>query len=459
MNTPRWLRTIAMMAVVAMMLAACSSTDEAATDDEDASSSASGTADTEADDAAGDADADADDDADEGTDAEPAGDPVELTYFTFSAAPDHLEDLDAIIAGFEEANPGVTIEVQTASFDDYFTQLQTRVAGGDAPDTFELNYENFVTYAEAETLMDLSDLVGTDIDPGAFYTDAYEVFAHEGAQMGLPASFSNVVLFYNADLFDAAGLDHPTADWTWADELEAAEALTDADAGVWGHFQPVSFFEFFKVLAQNGGQFFTDDGADVAFDTPEGVEAAEWLLSKVGTTMPTEADMGGQDDAAMFKAGQLAMWHNGIWQFSAMADAPFTWDVVVEPGNTQNASHFFANAVVASADTEHPDEAVAWLQWMAGSETTVETRLASSWELPAVSDLSLLTPYLEQTPPANRQAVFDSLDAVVVPPVIADQAQMQDAVDQALEQARIGNLDAQAAIDQAAAEIRDLLGS
>ena len=447
----RLLTLFLLLAMVA--LAACSSSDSDATDSADTDSADTDSADT---DSAADGEA-VDEEAD--SDGEASGDAVELTYFTFSAAPDHLEDLDRIIAGFEEENPGVTIEVQTAAFDDYFTQLQTRVAGGSAPDTFELNYENFVTYAEAGTLLDLDATVGDAVDPSVFYPRAYEVFAQDGTQYGLPATFSNVVLFYNADLFDAAGMDYPTADWTWDDEAAAAEALTDADAGVWGTFQPVSFFEYFKVLAQNGGEFFTADGTDVAFDSPEGVEAAEWLLSKVGTIMPTEADMGGQDDAAMFKSGQLAMWHNGIWQFAAMADADFTWDVVVEPGNTTDASHFFANAVVGSATTEHPDEAAAWLQYIASSDTAVQTRLESDWELPAVADESLFEPWLALTPPANRAAVFESLDAVVVPPVIADQAQMQDAIDSALEQARLGQIDAQTAVDQAAADIRGLLGS
>lgn len=384
--------------------------------------------------------------------------PVTLTYFTFSAAPDHLEDLDTIIAGFQEEHPNVTIDVQTAAYDDYFTQLQTRVAGGQAPDAFELNYENFVTYAEAGTLLDLDAAGGEAIDASVFYPRAYDVFSLGGTQYGLPETFSNVVLFYNQDLFDAAGLDYPTADWTWADEQAAAEALTDADAGVWGTFQPVSFFEYFKVLAQNGGEFFNADKTDVAFDTPAGVEAAEWLLDKVGTVMPTEAEMGGQDDASMFKAGKLAMWHNGIWQFSGMADAPFSWDVVVEPGNTTDASHFFANSVVASADTEYPGAVMAWLQYMASSETAVQTRLASDWELPAVSDTSLFDTWLEQTPPANRQAVFDSLDAVVVPPVIAEQAKLQDALGRALDEAKLGQIDAATAIEKAAADIRDLLG-
>lgn len=437
-------RVAALLAVVALAATGCSSSgDSGDSGDTDDSGTAS---------AAADGGETADPAADEG----PSED-VTLTYFTFSAAPDHIEDLDAIVSAFEEEHPGITIDVQTAAYDDYFTRLQTRVAGGDAPDTFELNYENFVTYADAGSLLDLSSAVGDTVDPDVFYTQAYEVFAQDGTQYGLPETFSNVVLFYNKDLFDQAGVDYPTADWTWADERAAAEELTKADADVWGTFQPVSFFEYFKVLAQNGGTFFTEDKTDVAFDTPVGVEAAEWLLDKVGTVMPTEADMGGQDDAAMFKAGKLAMWHNGIWQFAGMADAPFEWDIVVEPGNTTDASHFFSNAVVASSGTEHPEAATEWLQFMASSDTAVQVRLESDWELPAVSDTALFDNWLEQSPPANRQAVFDSLDAVAVPPVIAEQAQLQDAVDRALEQARLGQIDAQTAVDQAAESIRELL--
>ena len=82
--------------------------------------------------------------------------PVELTYFTFSAAPDHLEDLDQMIAAFNAEYPNVQVKVETAPFDDYFTKLQTLIAGGTAPDVFELNFENFVTYADKGLLLDLS---------------------------------------------------------------------------------------------------------------------------------------------------------------------------------------------------------------------------------------------------------------------------------------------------------------
>lgn len=395
---------------------------------------------------------------DEPTDTTAAGEPVTIEYFSFSAGEANLPRLEAIAAAFEEENPNIDVELTTAPFDSYFTDLQTRIAGGDAPDAFELNYENFVTYADSGTLLDLAATAPDVVDPSVYAGDAYDVFNYQGTQYGLPGSFSVVVLFYNKDIFDAAGLDYPDSSWTWEDELAAAEALTDVDNNVWGVFQPIQFFEFYKVLAQNGGSFFNDDKTEATFNSPEGVAAAEWLVNKVGSVMPTTEQMGGQDDGGMFMSGQLAMWHSGIWMFTAVNDSGINYDIAVEPGGAQKASHFFANGVVGSATSEHPAEVAAWLQYLASSDVMVQQRLEAGWELPAVANESVLQPYLEQTPPANRAAVFESLDAVVTPPVIVDQQQMQDIVSQALEQAVLGQVSVQEALDSAATQVTALLG-
>jgi multiple sugar transport system substrate-binding protein len=386
-----------------------------------------------------------------------------ITYFTFSAAPDHLEDLDAIKAEFERQNPGITVEVQTAAYADYFTALQTAVAGGNAPDTFELNYENFVTYARSGALLPLDDLAQTDsdYDAGRVYPKALEAFQLDGVLHAMPSTFSNVVLFYNKALFDAAGLDYPSPDWTWEDEWEAAQALTDKANGVYGDFQPVSFHEFYKALAQNGGSFFSADGTRATFNDAKGLEAAEWLLRKPGTVQPTTAEIGGTADydTALFKSGKLAMWHNGIWQIAGLASTEgLDFDIVTEAGNTTKANAVFMNATAVSAQTSKATAAWKWVRFLGASEQTVETRLASNWELPAVNDQAAFDTYLSQTPPDNRQAVFDALSNIALPPVIdAQQSQMQDIVTQALEKAATGQATLQDALDEAAAEVDSLI--
>jgi multiple sugar transport system substrate-binding protein len=385
-----------------------------------------------------------------------------ITYFTFSAAPDHLKDLEAIRLAFEAENPGIKVEVRSAAYADYFTALQTQLAGGNAPDTFELNYENFYTYARNGALLDLTDPSTKDSNYHAdrIYPKALSAFQANGKQYALPATFSNVVLYYNKKLFDAAGVAYPTANWTWADEKAAAEKLTNRAAGIYGNYQPVSFYEFYKALSQNGGSFLSADGKKATFNDAKGVEAAKWLVGKPGTVMPTVAEIGGQADfdTALFKSNKLAMWHNGIWQLSTLnGTADLSYDIVVEPGNTQKSNATFMNATAVSANTSKPTAAWKWALYLSSSAKTVETRLASSWELPAVNDQAAFDTYLK-LPPTNRKAVFDALGAIALPPVIGDQqSKMQDLVTQALEQAANGQKSVEQALNDAATAVTALI--
>jgi len=387
--------------------------------------------------------------------------PVTITYFTFSAAPDHLEDLDEMIAIFEAENPMINIEVETAAWGDYFTLLQTKIAGGVAPDVFELNYENFVSFASKGVLRDLTALAAADAsyDVDIFYPRAMNAFNYNGMQLGLPETFSTVVLFYNQDLFDAAGVDYPEADWTWTEAVATAEKITDADAGVWGLFSPVQFWEFYKKAAQNGCEFFNADMTEVLLNSPACVEAVETMVSFAGEKgiMPTAEQMGGVSDGDMFTSGQLGMLVSGIWMFGAFADAPFTWDIQVEPGMAEQATHFFANGLSVFAATEHPEAAWAWAKFFSSGPEVAKMRVSTGWELPTLTDPALFDEYLALSPPANRQAVFDSLKYSIVPPVIERQNELQDIVGLYLEKVVLGELSAQEALEQASVDIAELL--
>ncbi len=387
--------------------------------------------------------------------------PVEITYYTFSAAPDHLEDLDQMIQLFQAEYPNIKVKVETAPFNDYFIKLQTLIAGGTAPDVFELNYENFVTYAEKGLLLDLSPAMNIDssLDPTIYYPRAMQAFSFNGMQLGLPATFSTVVMYYNKDLFDKAGVAYPSADWTWADAVEAGKKLNDPANGVWGLYSGVQFWEFYKKAAQNNCKFFNEDKTEVLINSPECVQALETMANMVKTdkVVPSAAEMGGLSDGDLFTQGKLAMDVTGIWMFSAYKDAPFQWDITVEPGMATHASHFFANAASVFAATRHPQEAYQWIKFFTSNPEMARIRVASGWELPALNNPDYFTDYLSQTPPANRQAVFDSLEFAVVPPVIGRQSEMQDGVNSLLEQVMLDQLTPQEALDQAKALIESLL--
>jgi multiple sugar transport system substrate-binding protein len=370
-----------------------------------------------------------------------------IRYFTFSAAPDHLEELDAIIDAFQAENPGIEIEVTTAAYDDYFTLLEADFVGGDPPDVFELNYENFVSYAVNDVMLDLSEYLDAD---APYYPRALEAFQYDGMQMALPETFSTVLLFYNADLFDEAGLDYPTTDWTWDDAIAAGSAISALGEDIWGLWSPIQFWEFYKKAGQNNCEFFNEDMTESTVNSEECVATLETMVSFMDDdVMPDPIEAAGISDSELFANGDLGMVVTGIWMFASFEEAEFSWDIQLEPGLAQKGHHFFANGVAVAADTEHAEAAAAWAQFLTASETAARVRVDSGWELPALDEPDYFEAYLELSPPENREAVFAALESPVTPPVIERQSEMQDTINELLASVAIGELDPQTALDMA----------
>lgn len=383
-----------------------------------------------------------------------------VDYFSFTTDQDHVDELEALIATFEAQHPDVRIRFTTAPFADYFTKLQTDFAAGNPPDVFELNYENFVTFASRGTLAPLDARLAADpaLAGDVFYPAALDAFAYDGVQYGLPITFSTVVLFYNQALFDAAGVAYPTDDWTWDDVMTAAAAISDPARRVWGIYQPVQFWEFYKVAQAAGGGLRVGD--EIAIDTPENRAALDYLVGKIAAgVMPSDAQLSGMSNEDLFQAGQLGMLVSGIWMFERFQQADFPWDIVVEPGGARRATHFFANAAVVAAPSRVADAAWQWVRFLAASPEVAEARIASNWELPALSlaNADALRGYFERGAPANREAVFASLAYAVTPPVVDRQPELQDVINQELEAARLGTKTVAQALESAQRRVVALL--
>lgn len=394
------------------------------------------------------------------SDKEKANGKTEITYYSFSATPDHEEHLNEMIKAFEKKNPNIDVNSELTPYNDYFTKLQTRIAGGNAPDVFELNYENFVQYASKGTLADLSSFIKNDKDfkPEQLNQEAYKAFQYEDKQYGMVESFSNVVTFYNKDLFDKAGVPYPTPEWTWKDELDAAKKLTNVKDHVWGTYAPVTMNEFFKVAAQNGGGIFDKDGK-VNINSPQNVEALSYMTDNVlkHNVTPSPSDLSGQESGDLFKNGQLAILHTGIWMFDQFKDVPFKWDIQLEAGNSQKAHHFFANSLAVSKDSKEKEAAYKFASFMSASEEAAKIRVDASWELPAISNEEVLKPYLEKTPPAHRDVVFTALDTLVLPPAVNNWSKVSDTTDKEFQKVLNGDETPKQALENLQSELKKIV--
>ena len=97
--------------------------------------------------------------------SEVSNEPVTITFAQYSGSGDNEQYLQQMVDNYMKENPNVTIDLQTYGYDDYFTQMTAKVSGGQAPDVFELDYQNFVSYAKKGALMPLDDILTTASTP------------------------------------------------------------------------------------------------------------------------------------------------------------------------------------------------------------------------------------------------------------------------------------------------------
>lgn len=210
-----------------------------------------------------------------------------------------------IIAGFEEENSDITVNLEVQSWDNINDVIRTKVQAGQAPDI--LNIDAFSGFAKDDLLYPAEDVVSPEtLDD--FQESFVENASLDGTVYGLPLIASARALFYNEDLLSQAGVTEPPA--TWDQLLEAAAAVSALD-GVYGYGMPLGSEEAqaeTSIWTFGAGGSWTDGDA-ITVDTPENLAAVEFMKRMIdeGATQP---DPGATDRTPMldvFIQGKIAM--------------------------------------------------------------------------------------------------------------------------------------------------------
>ena len=382
---------------------------------------------------------------------------VTIRFEDFNASGDNESVLRAQIEAFNEVYPNIEIDLQTVAYDGYTSQLMAKISAGEAPDVYELSYDDFVSFAAKDVLTPLDDLIEeTGIDTSVYNQLVLDSFKYNDKLYGIPSNFSNVVMFYNKELFDRAGVSYPTSDWTWNDAEAAAKKIRELDENIYGYYRPITYNEFYKMIAQNGGSIMNEEGAAFTVNTPAAVEAAEYMVSLVNDSnvQPSEEQMAGMGGWDLFKSGRLGMLMTGIWAIPTFeTDCDFAWDIAIEPGNKTHATHFFTNAFVINKDSEVAEEAALFINFIASAPAATTLAVDANWVLPAVDDQELINSYCAITPPDNKACVFESVDYLVMAPIVEQSSEATDIVDSYLGQIVSGKMSAQEALDACQKEL------
>jgi len=391
-----------------------------------------------------------------------AEEPTTITYAYFSAGESQEATFREMIAIFEAKNPDIKIDAKPTGYGEHFTQLATQIAANNAPDCFELNMENFLAFVVRGAVSEVGSLFEkTGLDPSVYSQGVLDACSMNGTLYAIPQSYSTVVLAYNKDLFDQAGIEYPAIEWTWDDELAAAEAITALGIeDTYGMFQEIQYWEFYKTIQCVGGSLLNEDGTAFTLNSPENVKTLQYMVDRVREhhVMPSREDLAGRGNMDMFIEGKLGMLRCGIWGFNDFAKRidSFAWDIQVEPGMDKKATHFFANVGCISRDSDKQDASFRFLNAMASDPDVVRLRLNAQWELPVVADEEMMAEYLKVTPPDNKIAVLQSMDYAVVPPALEEFSYAVEVVNPWLEGIDMGDMTAQEVLDACQEELEGL---
>ncbi len=341
-----------------------------------------------------------------------AGDgPVELRFAGWDES--QTPAMQAFIDAFEAKQDSIKVTYETVPFNQYATKLQVQASSGDAPDVFWLHANDRDLYASEGVTQNLDELIEeSGLDLSAYPQAAIDQVTYEDSIYGLPRGAATVELWYNKELFDAAGVEYPTADWTWEDLQTSAAALTDTANGVYGVTALYDGTQsFYNTIFQAGGKVIADDRSEALLDQPEAIEGIKFWTDLIGAgSAPTYQQILNTAPDALFQSGKAAMiyagsWHPGI--FDANAELKDKIDVVQMPaGPGGDATLLGSNAYVMASNSKHPEAAWEFLSFIGGPEGAEVAAQSKVVVQPA--DANAVKIWADQFPQWNMDAIVDS---------------------------------------------------
>jgi len=323
---------------------------------------------------------------------EEAVEPATIRVMTFFAQ-DNPEVEQGVVAAFEEAYPNIKVNLELVNYNDIWTMLRADIAAGTPPDVISMNYERLFEFASLGSLQSLKDYVESDnYDMSIYYENTVAMHTVNSILYGLPATFSDVVLYYNVDMFDEAGIAYPDASWDWAKLVEVGKQFTkdtndDGIIDVYG-YGPAWWPMYLLLFDTN---ILTADNSQCALATPEGLQAIQAYVDLQGIdgiTANAEAQAA-QGDWDRFIAGNLAMYQAGPWAVKPFNDniTDFVWDITDNPMGTVQGTFLYSNCYAITSGSETKDAAWEFIKFATGPEGST-IRQQGQFEISAVKSVA-----------------------------------------------------------------------
>ena len=364
---------------------------------------------------------------------------AEITYAFWDAT--QQDAIEANIAGFNEEYPNITVNLDVTPWEGYWTKVQTQATSNSLPDLFWLNGPNFQLYASNDKVEPITGEVEAGaIDPANYPESLVDLYNLDGTQYGVPKDFDTIGLWFNKQIFEEAGVDTPTADWTWDDLKSASQTISDklSDQGIYGVAAGMDGqTTYYNTIFQAGGEVVSEDGKSSGYDSDADREGLSlWTDLIASGASPSMAQLTDAPADQWFTTGKVAMFYGGSWARAAIGDSDVkdVVDVAPLPTGKEQATVIHGVANVVAANSKNKQAAQALQVYLASEAAQTEqgdlgaiipafngTQAAFVDSYPGVNLQVFLdaTEYAKPLPVSKNSAAWNALEAKILPDVFS----------------------------------------
>ncbi len=348
------------------------------------------------------------------------------------------------------------------SASDYTKRLTADLAAGTPPDITLMNYRRFGAFAARGAFEPVAPYLAASsaLQPSSFFPEVVTAFMRGGQLVGIPQNASSLVIYYNKQLFQQAGVAFPKDDWKWEDFLNAARSLTKGTEQYGVGLSP-EMIRVAPFIWQNGGDIVDNlaTPTKLTFDRPESIEAIQWFinLQTQHKVVPDAVQVAAEDDEARFLNGRSAMWFDSRRAVPTLRTIKaFDWDVAPLPAGKSRASILHSDAYLLMAASKNKAAAFSFMEYANSAEG--QTFIAETGRtVPSIKAIAETPVFLDpNAKPANSRVYLNAIP-VIRPTINIDTTeQIEGIVNNELKRAFYGQATVTEAISVAQSRTAEL---
>ncbi|WP_055046124.1 ABC transporter substrate-binding protein [Devosia sp. A16] len=291
-----------------------------------------------------------------------------------------LAAINNAIKRFNAKYPNVTVEVEmdaiSTGWGDYVTKVLGQFNAGAAADVYGTAIETFQAFSSRGLWLGLNDFVAANTGFSDFAPSLFEQGSYKGEINYVPIGWNNIMINYNRDLFDKAGVAYPAnGAWTWEEFREVAKKLTVKDGSgnvtQFGYEVPNQNFFIQPWFFSNGTGVLNDDWTASNMLDPKVAESLQFLYDLIHvdgvSPIPGKDTMDNQ-----FFAGQVAMISRGHWIVENAKANKLNMDIAKVPSKESDTTVIGFGGYAINKTTANADLAKALVLELTSEETQKE---------------------------------------------------------------------------------------